>query len=61
MGEGAIKSFLRKQRINAKSSTVAELIGMDDALPQILWTRYFIEGQCYKIDSNIVYRTIRAQ
>ena len=45
---GAITSFSKKQKINAKSSTNAELISLDDALPQILWTRYFIECQEYK-------------
>ena len=34
-----ITSFWRKQKINAKSSTEAELIGVDDAIPQVLWTR----------------------
>ena len=29
---------------------------MDDALPQILWTRYSIENQGYEITSNIVYQ-----
>ena len=38
MGCGAITSFSRKQKINASSSTEAELIGLDDASPQILWT-----------------------
>ena len=45
MGSGAITSFSRKQKINGKSSMEAELICVDDALPQILWTRYFTESQ----------------
>ena len=36
MGSGAITSFSRKQKINGKSSTEGELIGVDDTLPQIL-------------------------
>ena len=43
MGSGAITSFSRKQKINGKSLTDTELIGADDTLPQILWTRYFSE------------------
>ena len=42
MGGGAITIFSRKQKINAKSSPEADLIGLDDALPQILWTQCFI-------------------
>ena len=38
-----------------KSLTEAELIGVDDALPQILWTRYFIENQGYHIIQNTLF------
>ena len=31
-------------------------IGVDDALPQILWTRYFMENQGYNIEDNILYQ-----
>ena len=33
--------------MNTKSSTEAELVGIDDVLPQMLWTRYFLESQGY--------------
>ena len=36
LGFGAVTSFSCKQKLNAKSSTEAELIGVDDACPQIL-------------------------
>ena len=35
-GQGAVTFFSCKQKLNAKSSTEVELIGVDDALPQIL-------------------------
>ena len=41
LGKGTLISFSRKQKLNAKSSTEAELIRIDDALPQILWTKFF--------------------
>ena len=44
MEAGAVISFSRKQKLNAKSSTGAELIRVNDALSQILWTRYFMES-----------------
>ena len=53
-GSGSITSFSQKQKMNAKSSTKAELIGIDDAISQILWTHYFLEHQGYHIISNTV-------
>ena len=45
LGLGTVTSFSRKQKINAKSWVEAELIKVDDDIPQILWTRYFMECQ----------------
>ena len=39
-----------------KSSNEAELNGVDEALPQIIWTRYFLEEQEYAMDQNILYQ-----
>ena len=44
LGGGAITRFSQKQKINPKSSMEAELINVDEELPQI-WTRYFLEEQ----------------
>ena len=53
-GQGGITGFfLRKQNMNAKSLTEAELIGVDEALLQKLWTRYLLESQGYHITQNI--------
>ena len=49
MGQGAIMSMPRKQKINTKSSTTAELVGADDATTMMLWTKLFMEEQGYKI------------
>ena len=56
MGKGAILSFLRGQKLNAGSSTEAELIGIADALGIILWTKYFMEAQGYTIDTNKLFQ-----
>ena len=53
---GSIISISQKQKLNTKSSTEAELIGEDYAMPQLLWTRYFLEAQGYGIDENILYQ-----
>ena len=46
----------RKQKLNTKSSTEAELVGIDDVMPQILWTRYFLMGQGFNVTDNILYQ-----
>ena len=47
---------IKEKKLNKKISTEAELIGADDAMPQMLWTRYFLEAQGYGIDKNILYQ-----
>jgi hypothetical protein len=56
LGKGAPISFSRKQKCNVRSSCEGELVGIDDALPTILWTRYFIESQGYSVEQNIMYQ-----
>eukprot|EP00956_Cyclotella_meneghiniana_P026461 scaffold57247_cov37-Cyclotella_meneghiniana.AAC.7 len=56
LGRGAPISFSRKQKLNVRSSCEGELVGMDDALPFILWARYFIEAQGYTVEQNIIYQ-----
>ena len=53
---GSIISISRNNNLNTKSLTEAELIKADDAMPQMLWTRYFLEAQGYGIDENILYQ-----
>ncbi|VEU43169.1 unnamed protein product, partial [Pseudo-nitzschia multistriata] len=36
-GQGAVMAMSTKQKLNTKSSTEAELVGVDDALPYNLW------------------------
>ena len=60
MGKGAIQSVSRKQKMNTRSSTKAELIGADDSSIMILWTKLFIEAQGYKVEKNILYQDNRS-
>jgi hypothetical protein len=56
LGKGVVYGTSTRQRINTKSSTEAELVGVNDVLPQALWTRYFLEAQGYKVEDSIVFQ-----
>ena len=55
-GRGSIISISNKQKLNTKGLVEAELIGVDDVMPQMIWKRYFLEAQGYGIDKNILYQ-----
>ena len=44
-----------KQKIHAKNSTEAELIVVGEALPQTLWTIYFLVEQGYTVKKYILH------
>ena len=56
MGRGAMQVMSSKQKLNTRSSTEAELVGVDDPMTKILWTKLFHEAQGYPIDSNLLYQ-----
>jgi len=42
--------------MNTRSSTEAELVGVNDAMSLILWTRHFLEAQGYEVKENVIYQ-----
>jgi hypothetical protein len=56
MGKGSVYSSSTRQKLNTKSSTEAELVGVDDRMPQILWTRYFLESQGDEVRDDKIYQ-----
>jgi len=56
LGKGAVTSVSTKQKVNTRSSTESELVGVDDVVAKILWTKQFMEAQGFKVKLNIVYR-----
>jgi len=49
LGKGCMYASSARQRLNTKSSTEAELVGVSDVLPQVVWTRNFLRCQGYKV------------
>ena len=47
MGRGSIISASKKQKLNTKSSTEAELIAANEAVNNIMWSKLFIQEQGY--------------
>ena len=56
MGNGCIIGKSIKQKMNAKSSTAAELIGGDDVMTDLLWIGYFLKDQGYDNYKSIMMR-----
>jgi hypothetical protein len=56
LGSGAVYGTSTRQKLMTRSSTEAELVGVYDVLPQVLWTRHFLEGQGYTVQDSVVYQ-----
>jgi hypothetical protein len=55
-GQGMALSYSWKQKINTKSSTEAELVGVDISLGNIIWAHYFMQEQGYDMDLSLLYQ-----
>jgi hypothetical protein len=58
LGQGALMSMSLKQKINTKSSTEAELVGVDDAMDFVEWIQLFVEQQLKSINEDSIIRKI---
>jgi hypothetical protein len=56
IGKGPLYAKSSTQKLNSKSSTEAELIGLSDSANQVIWTRNFLISQGYDIGPAIVYQ-----
>ena len=45
IGKGSITAFSTKQKLNTRSSTEAELVAIDDAMSQVIWSKLFLQHQ----------------
>jgi hypothetical protein len=60
LGQGALMSMSLKQKINTKSSTEVELVGVDDAMNFVEWIQLFVEQQIKSINDDLVLKKIRS-
>ena len=56
MGRGAFISSSNKKKINTRSSTEAKLIGIDDVISTIIWTKLFLQKQGINVKAHIVFQ-----
>jgi hypothetical protein len=56
MGRGFPISNWTMQKLNTRSSIESELVGVDNMMPSILWTRNFLKSQGYGVNENIIYQ-----
>ncbi len=56
MGRGFPITASKKQKLNTRSSTESEVVGVDDFMPSVLWTRHFLDAQEYGVMENIIYQ-----
>ncbi len=60
LGKGMTITLSCKQKINSKSSTKSEIIGINDGLTHILWTKSFLECQGYNLSPSLLYQDIKS-
>ena len=56
LGRGFPITSSTKQKLNTRSSTETEIVGADDFMPAICWTRYFMEAQGYHVRDNVLFQ-----
>ena len=55
--KGCVTSAKKKQKINATSSTISELVGIHEASPQVLWTNAFLKNQGFEVTKKHCNKT----
>jgi hypothetical protein len=56
MGRGFPIVSSTKQKLNTRSLMESKLVGVDDMMPSILWTRYFLKAHGYHVSDNFIFQ-----
>ncbi len=60
LGLGFAISSSGKQKLNTRSSTESELVGVDNLMSLIVWSRNFLKAQGYAVLDNILHQDNRS-
>ena len=56
LGHGTLSNKSSTQKLNTKSSTEAELVGLSEYLLYNIWMKNFLESQGYEVKENVIYQ-----
>ena len=56
IGLGIIQGKATKQNLNTKRSTEAELVGANYYVPWMVWAKWFLKEQSYKLKRSLFYQ-----
>ena len=56
LGVGVLHGKCSKQKLNVKSSTEAELVGVSEYIPYNIWLLSFMDEQGYTVKNNILFQ-----
>jgi hypothetical protein len=45
-----------KQKLNTRSSTETEILGAENFMPAICWTRYFMKAHGFGVKDNVLFQ-----
>jgi hypothetical protein len=54
--KGVAYATSTRQNLNTRSSTEAELVAVNEIMPQILWSRNFLMYQGIDVQENLIYQ-----
>jgi hypothetical protein len=56
LGQGFPIVSSTKQKLNTRSSTETDIVGANDFMPAICWTRYFTKAQGYGVKDKVLFQ-----